>query len=107
MGAAYIRMNQENGVRSHEVVLFRGVDYKMPAESAQTMGESLEWQTNELEGAVMGRMGNGEPWHDRYVFPTQDAAIAYIYSILGKPEPEAEAAISEAMERLNDGEGAA
>lgn len=107
VGAAYIRMNQENGVRSHEVVLFRGVDYKMPAESAQTKGESLEWQTNELEGAVMGRMGNGEPWHDRYVFPTQDAAIAYIYSILGKPEPEAEAAISEAMERLNDGEGAA
>jgi len=37
------------------------------------------------------------------VFPTQDAAIAYIYSILRKPEPEAEAAISEAMEPADDG----
>ena len=52
VGVAYIRMSQEDGVRSHEVVLYRRVVFSMPAESAQTKGEKVEWQTPEIEGIV-------------------------------------------------------
>lgn len=84
VGVAYIRMNQEDGVRNHEVVLYRRSTFSMPAQSAQTMGESIEWQTPEIEGSVMGMEGDGtEPWFQTFVFPSQAAAIAYIESIFG------------------------
>ncbi len=79
VGVAYIRMSQEDGVRSHEVVLYRRVVFSMPAESAQTKGEKVEWQTPEIEGIVSGMEGDGtKPWYQTAVFPSQAAAIAYI-----------------------------
>lgn len=79
VGVAFIRMNQVDGVRNHEVVLYRRVTFSMPADSAQTMGESIEWQTPEIEGAVMGLEGDGtNAWFEQIIFPSQEAAIAYI-----------------------------
>lgn len=90
VGAAYIRMNQEDGVRSHEVVFYRRAVYSMPTEKAQTKGEKIEWQTPELEATVFGLEGEGrKPWHRSVVFPTQAAAIAFIEQVLGE-EPPAE-----------------
>lgn len=84
VGVAYIRMNQEDGVRKHEVVLYRRATFSMPSENAQTMGESIEWQTPEISGSVMGVEGDGtNPWYETMVFPTQAAAIAYVESVLG------------------------
>ena len=84
VGVAYIRMNQEDGVRKHEVVLYRRATFSMPSENAQTMGESIEWQTPEISGSVMGMEGDGtNPWYETMVFPTQAAAIAYVESVLG------------------------
>lgn len=90
VGVAYIRENQEDSVRSHEVVLYRRVVYSMPSEKAQTRGEKIEWQTPELEAAVSGMEGDGtNPWYRSVVFPTQAAAIAFIQQELAK-EPHAE-----------------
>ena len=84
LGVAFIRMNQEDGVRKHEVVLYRRVTFSMPNENAQTMGESIEWQTPEISGSVMGLEDDGSnAWFESMVFPSQAAAIAYIESILG------------------------
>lgn len=84
LGVAFIRMNQVNGVRNHEVVLYRRSTFSMPNESAQTMGESIEWQTPELSASVMGMEGDGaKPWYETMTFPTQAAGIAYIESIFG------------------------
>lgn len=95
VGVAYIRMNQEDGVRSHEVVLYRRAVYSMPSEKAQTMGEKIEWQTPELEAVVSGMEGDGTaPWYRSVVFPTQAAAIAFIERELS----EAPAAKDEAQE---------
>lgn len=88
VGAAYIRMAQEDGVISHEVVLYRRVVYSMPNEKAQTKGEKIEWQTPELEAAVSGMEGDGsKPWYRSVVFPSQAAAIAFINQELGQ-EPQ-------------------
>ena len=79
VGVAFIRQNQVDGVRNHEVILYRRATFSMPADSAQTMGESIEWQTPEIEGTVMGLEGDGtNAWFEQVIFPTQEAAIAYI-----------------------------
>lgn len=79
VGVAFIRQNQVDGVRNHEVILYRRVTFSMPADNAQTMGESIEWQTPEISGTVMGLEGDGSnAWFEQVIFPTQEAAIAYI-----------------------------
>ena len=79
VGVAFIRQNQVDGVWNHEVILYRRVTFSMPADNAQTMGESIEWQTPEISGTVMGLEGDGtNAWFEQVIFPTQEAAIAYI-----------------------------
>ena len=80
VGVAFIRWNQlDNNRNNHEVVLYRNVTFSVPSESAKTMGESIEWQTPEISGTVVGKEGDGlNPWHQEYVFPTHAAAVAFI-----------------------------
>lgn len=79
VGVAFIRQNQVDGVRNHEVILYRRATFSMPADSAQTMGKSIEWQAPEIEASVMGLEGDGtNAWFEQVIFPTQEAAIAYI-----------------------------
>lgn len=88
VGVAYIRTNQEDGIRSHEVVYYRRAVYSMPSEKAQTKGEKVEWQTPELEAAVSGMEGDGtNPWYRSVVFPTQAAALAFINQVLSEKPP--------------------
>ena len=86
VGVAFIRQNQVDGVRNHEVILYRRSTFSMPADSAQTMGESIEWQTPEIEASVMGLEGDGtNAWFEQVIFPTQEAAIAYITNYFAAP----------------------
>lgn len=80
VGVAFIRWNQEDNNRDHhEVVIYRRVTFSMPTESAETMGESVEWQTPEIEGVVVGKEGDGtNAWYESVEFATQAAAIQYI-----------------------------
>lgn len=88
VGSAYIRTNQEDGVRSYEVVFYRRATYSMPPEKAKTMGEKIEWQTPELNAAVSGMEGDGtKSWYRSVVFPTQAAALAFIDQILSEEPP--------------------
>ena len=89
VGVAFIRMNQVDGVRNHEVVLYRRATFSMPAEEAQTLGESIEWQTPEIEASVMGLEGDGtNAWYEQVIFPSQEAAIAYITQYFAAPEDD-------------------
>lgn len=80
VGVAFIRQMQEDNDRGiHEVILFRRVTFSMPSEEGQTMGESIEWQTPEIEGTVYGKEASGtNPWMQRYRFASQDAAVTWI-----------------------------
>lgn len=80
VGVAFIKWHQENDQRNkHEVVLFRNVTFSPPNIDGQTMGESIEWQTPEITGTVVGKEGDGtNPWFVTRVFPTQAAAIQFI-----------------------------
>ena len=85
VGVGFIRWNQENDSREiHEVVIFRNVSFGMPSMEAQTLGESIEWQTPEISGTVVGKELDGtNPWFKTRTFPSQAAAIAYITAELG------------------------
>lgn len=101
VGVAYIKLHQEDGARSHEVVFYREVTYSRPGDEAQTMGASIEWQAPEIEGVVSGLQGDGSnPWYRISRWPTQEAAIAYIYTLFG--EEASAAQVAEVMDNLND-----
>lgn len=80
VGVAFIRQHQIDGNRNnHEVVLYRRATFAMPTESAQTSGDTIEWQTPEMNATVIGMEGDAtHAWYEAVVFPTQAAAIAYI-----------------------------
>ena len=85
VGVAFIRWHQENDSRAvHEVVLYRNVIFDPPKLDAQTMGETVEWQTPELTGTVIGKEGDGaNAWYKTRTFATQAAAEAYIVTEFG------------------------
>lgn len=85
IGIAYIKMQQEDGVRYHDVLFFREGTMTRPGDEGATMGESIEWQTPEVTASVAGMQGDGsEPWYRMARFPTQEAAIAYAKQLLSK-----------------------
>lgn len=78
VGVAFIEWNQEDNSRDiHRVTVYRNVTFKMPNVDAQTKGESVEWKTPELEGAVVGGDGT-HAWFKTRTFSSQAAAEAYI-----------------------------
>lgn len=86
VGAAYIKMAQEDGVRIHELVFYREVLYSRPSDDAQTLDPngSIEWKTPELTGQVAGMQGDGSnPWYRISRWPTQEAALAYMETLFG------------------------
>ncbi|MBR2132906.1 MAG: hypothetical protein IJ955_10320 [Oscillospiraceae bacterium] len=104
VGTAYISLQQEDGVRSHEVVFFREATYTRPAEDAKTMDKSLEWKTPKVSATVTGMQGDGsEPWHRKARFATQTAAIAYIHNLLDEEiSPEGVAAVANELNKEDD-----
>ena len=74
-----------------------------PGDDAETMGESIEWQTPEITATVAGMQGDGtEPWYRISRWPTQEAAIAYIYQLFGQEATASQ--VAEAMDNLNGGD---
>lgn len=102
-GVAYIKLQQEDGVRQHEVVFYREGAFSRPDDSAQTIGVggSIEWQTPELSVAIAGLQGDGsQPWVRRSRWTSQEAALAYIYLLMGTTIDEETAAA--VANELND-----
>lgn len=78
VGVAFIRQAQEDNSRDHhQAVIFAACTFKMPSDEYATMGESIEWQTPEIEGTVTANSGSF-PWRKVFDFPTQAAAEAFI-----------------------------
>lgn len=101
VGAAYIKLHQEDGVQRHEVMFYREGTFTRPPDSAQTMGKSVEWQTPEITGNIMGMQGDGsESWYRNSSWTNQEAAIAYIYQLFG--ETASEETIAEIVNELNE-----
>lgn len=103
VGVAYIELHQEDGKRVHEVVWYREATFARPTKDPETMGASIAWKTPELSATVSGAQGDGsQPWYRTSRWPSQEAAIAYIYHLFGAQVSAAQ--INDDMEQLNAGE---
>lgn len=80
VGVAFVRWAQEDGSRAHhQAVIYSYVMFSAPSDEYQTMGESVEWQTPEIEGTVSGGAVTGSlPWKKVFDFTSQEDAIAFI-----------------------------
>lgn len=89
VGVAFVRWNQEDNDRAHyQAVIFSYVLFNPPSDSYQTLGESVEWQTPEIEGTVSGGVVTGtHPWKKVYDFPDQDTCITFITNYFAAPTP--------------------
>lgn len=101
VGMAYIKLHQEDGVQRHEVMFYREGTFTRPTDNARTMEETVSWQTPQITASVMGMQGDGsEPWYRDSSWPTQAAAIAYIYQLFG--ETVSESGLMQTMTALSE-----
>lgn len=81
VGVGRVTRIMENGVQKFRATVLSLVKFKEPNEEDNTMGESVEFSTYELEG-TMSIPQNGK-WRHRKIFTTQADAISYIEGLLG------------------------
>ena len=89
VGVAFIRSKQESQDRNiHEAVIFSYCTFTASSEEYQTLGESVDWQTPELEATVSGGAVTGAlPWKKSFTFDSQTAAETFITEYFAAPTP--------------------
>lgn len=81
VGVGFMQTQIKNGVTSYIGYWFHKVTFVINTESAQTRGETLEWQTPTLNGQGWGvelDTTNGAQYRERQVFTTEAAALAWL-----------------------------
>lgn len=90
LGFGIIETHQINNVNKYRAVLLCKVVPKIPSDSATTKGESIEWQTKEIELAIERSdqdSGNyNRPWKREAWFDTHADALNYLKYILNVME---------------------
>lgn len=79
LGFGYYKTKIQNNKRYYEATwLYKSV-FKVPSESTNTKGKSIEWQTPEIEGSFMAVEGYGnDNYEDTEVFETEQEARSWL-----------------------------
>lgn len=83
LGVGFIIKKKVNGVDKWRGVVLPKVMFSVPEDAATTQGESIEWQTPELTGAIMRDDSATHVWKKEATFTTEAQAEAYIKARLG------------------------
>lgn len=85
-GFGIIETHQINNVDMYRAVVLCKVTMNIPAEAATTQGESIDWQTKEVEGTIArsdeDTKNYKHPWKREAWFGTQEAALEYLKTVL-------------------------
>ena len=85
-GFGIIETHQINDVDKYRAVVLCKVTMSIPAEAATTKGESIEWQTKEIEGTISRSDENTanykHPWKREAWFDTHEDAMEYLRTVL-------------------------
>ena len=85
-GFGIIETHQINDVDRYRAVILCKTTMAIPAEAATTKGESIEWQTKEIEGTITRSDENTEnykhPWKREAWFDTEKEAMEYLKTVL-------------------------
>ena len=83
LGVGFIIKKKVNGAYKWWGVVLPKVMFSVPEDAATTQGESIEWQTPELTGAIMRDDSATHVWKKEATFTTEAQAEAYIKARLG------------------------
>jgi len=75
-GFGFVIPKIKNKVRQYRAILFTKVQFGEPDETAETKGESINWQTPAIEGNVMRRID--EAWKEEITVTSLDTALAWL-----------------------------
>ncbi len=78
-GFGFYKSEKKNGSRRYEATFYLRTQFKEPNESAETKGESISWQTPEIEGKIKiveNYLTN--IYCEKAKFTTEAAAIAWL-----------------------------
>lgn len=85
-GFGIIETHQINDVDKYRAVILCKVAMSIPSEAATTKGESIDWQTREIEGTINRSdqdSGNYKhPWKREAWFDSHDDALEYLKTVL-------------------------
>lgn len=85
-GFGVIETHQINDVDKYRAVILCKVTMGIPAEAATTKGETIEWQTKEIEGTISRSdeetANYKHPWKREAWFDTKPAALDYLRTVL-------------------------
>ena len=86
LGVGFIIKKKVNGAYKWRGVVLPKVMFSVPEDAATTQGESIEWQTPELTGAIMRDDSATHAWKKEATFTSEAQAEAYIKARLGITE---------------------
>jgi len=75
-GFGFVIPKVKNKVRQYRAILLTKVQFGEPNETAETKGESINWQTPAIEGSIMRRID--ENWKEEITVTSLDTALAWL-----------------------------
>ena len=86
VGYGHVKKVMDGGVVQYIGFVLPRVKFALPSESAETQGESIDWQTQELTATIMRSLNGKHSW--RYVtetpFDTEDEAYQAVVAFLSQ-----------------------
>lgn len=83
IGFGIIIPKKVNGVKKYRAIVFKKAKFNIPEDAATTQGETIEWKTPTIEGAIMRDDSATHEWKCEATFSTESAAAVYIEQKLG------------------------
>lgn len=81
VGIGYIEKWMSGGTTYYTPTILRKCRFNLPEESAETQGEEIDWQTNELSGRIMRDDTTNKDWKWRAADQTTEAAAENIVRV--------------------------
>ena len=76
VGFGYIQSKMIDKVRQYRAIFLTKVQFGEPDDSAETKGQSINWQTPVIAGTIMRR--NDGNWKEEVTVPTLETAITWL-----------------------------
>lgn len=83
VGFGVIELHQIDDVDHYRAVILPKCMPKFPSEAATTKGESIDWQTKEIEFTIERSDASKHPWKTEAWLESEEDAIAYLQGQLG------------------------
>lgn len=85
LGIGVVQKKQRDNVDYWRAIILKKIMFDVPEDAAETEGETINWQTPELNGTVLRDDSAKHQWKCEATFTTEEQARAFIRYILNIP----------------------